>query len=143
MQDVLPVQSGSGGILEITVQYQALLNGVQLNLEESCKKTHVNMSVGILRATGLKVILTVDNKHTCTYINNVQQHANAALSVIHVFARQALHFLFLCQDAAVLAAQERPVPLGFAAEVGTNSFVKISIPDFLDKVSCIILCNFT
>lgn len=49
------VQSGSGGILEITVQYQALLHGAQLDLEESHKKTHINMSVGILRATGLKV----------------------------------------------------------------------------------------
>lgn len=43
--------------------------------------------------------------------------------------------LLMWQDAAVLAAQEHPVPLGFAAEVGTNCYAKLSIPDFLDKVS--------
>lgn len=39
------------------------------------------------------------------------------------------------KDAAVLAAQEQPVPLGFAAEVGTNNYAKISFPDLLDRVS--------
>lgn len=39
------------------------------------------------------------------------------------------------KDAAVLAAREQPVPLGFAAEVGTNNYAKISFPDLLEKVS--------
>lgn len=39
------------------------------------------------------------------------------------------------KDAAVVAAQEQPIPLGFAAEVGTNNYAKISFPDLLDRVS--------
>ena len=39
------------------------------------------------------------------------------------------------RDAAALAAQEQPVPLGFAAEVGTNSYAKVSLPGLLEKVS--------
>ena len=39
------------------------------------------------------------------------------------------------RDAAVLAAQEQPVPLGFAAEVGTNSYAKVFLPGLVEKVS--------
>ena len=59
------------------------------------------------------------------------------------------------RDAASLVAQEQPVPLGFAAEVGTNCYAKISLPGLIEKVSlsantdisnfCLVkfLCNLT
>ena len=34
----------------------------------------------------------------------------------------------------MLAAQEHPVPLAFAAEVGINSYAKITLPNILGKV---------
>lgn len=39
------------------------------------------------------------------------------------------------KDAALLAAQVQPVPLGFAAEVGTNSYARITVPELLANVS--------
>ena len=84
-------QGGSGGILEVTVQYQSLQDGQPplMAADSQQRRTHVTLAVEILRATGLK-------------------------------------------DAAMLAAQEQPVPLGFAAEVGTNNYAKISFPDLLE-----------
>ena len=84
-------QSGSGGLLEVTVQYQSLQDEQQQLVAATSqhRRTHATLAVEVLRATGLK-------------------------------------------DAAVLAAQEQPVPLGFAAEVGTNNYAKISFPDFLE-----------
>ena len=38
------------------------------------------------------------------------------------------------RDAASLAAQEQPVPLGFAAEVGTNCYAKVCLPGLIQKV---------
>ena len=89
------VQDGSGGTLEVIVQYQALLDDrEQMILPDSHKgKTHVTLAVEVRRATGLK-------------------------------------------DAALLVAQRQPVPLGFAAEVGTNNYARVSFSDFLEKVSC-------
>lgn len=37
------------------------------------------------------------------------------------------------QDAATLAAGEHPVLLGFAAEVGVNAYITVSLPS-LDQV---------
>ena len=46
----------SGGLLDITVKYEALSEaGAEVMEEEGHEKTHVNLSIGILRATGLKV----------------------------------------------------------------------------------------
>ena len=50
------MQGQSGGILEVTVQYQALQDGhPHFVVDESQKKSHIILSVEILRATGLKV----------------------------------------------------------------------------------------
>ena len=38
------------------------------------------------------------------------------------------------QDAALLAANDHPVPLGFAAEAGVNTYTQISLPSLLHKV---------
>ena len=38
------------------------------------------------------------------------------------------------QDAALLAANDHPVPLGFAAEAGVNTYAQISLPSLLHKV---------
>ena len=52
----LLLQAESGGLLDITVKYEALSEtGVEVMEEEGHEKTHVNLSIGILRATGLKV----------------------------------------------------------------------------------------
>ena len=52
----LLLQAESGGLLDITVKYEALSEtGVEVIEEEGHEKTHVNLSIGILRATGLKV----------------------------------------------------------------------------------------
>ena len=45
----------SGGLLDITVKYEALSEAGAEVVEEGHEKTHVNLSIGILRATGLKV----------------------------------------------------------------------------------------
>ena len=112
-------QGGSGGILEVTVQYQSLQDEQPplIPADSQQRRTHVTLAVEIRRATGLK-------------------------------------------DAAILAAQDQPVPLGFAAEVGTNNYAKISFPDFLEVSawehskcicvhvhvytyrSCVVLCCF-
>ena len=60
-------------------------------LADSDQTSHVNLTVEVVRATGLR-------------------------------------------DAAVLAAQENPVPLGFAAEVGVNCYARVSLPGLLEKV---------
>ena len=85
------IQGGSGGLLEVTVQYQSLQDEQQQLVAATSqqRRTHATLAVEVIRATGLK-------------------------------------------DAAVLAAQQQPVPLGFAAEVGTNNYAKISFPDFLE-----------
>ena len=43
------------------------------------------------------------------------------------------------KDAALLAAQEQPVPLEFAAEVGANSYARVTFPDLLENVSLVLL----
>ena len=44
------------------------------------------------------------------------------------------------KDAAVQAAQEKPVPLGFAAEVGINCYARVSLPGLLEKVGVQCIC---
>ena len=48
-------------------------------------------------------------------------------------------FQYSPQDAALLAANDHPVPLGFAAEAGVNTYAQISLPSLLHKVH-LFLC---
>ena len=48
-------------------------------------------------------------------------------------------FQYSLQDAALLAANDHPVPLGFAAEAGVNTYAQISLPSLLHKVH-LFLC---
>ena len=53
----------SGGVLEVEVQYQAIAEGWQADQGQGTTRTHVSLSVGVLRATGLKV----QCNHMCAY----------------------------------------------------------------------------
>ena len=73
------------------------------------------------------------NQHTLTDSHNKKKtHVTLTVEVCRAAG---------LKDAALLASQEQPVPLGFAAEVGTNSYAKISFPGLLDRVS-VCVCDF-
>lgn len=64
-----------------------------------------------------------DSRYDCNYLQIMQ-----GLTCISQTSWCSL------QDAAMLAATEHPVPLGFAAEVGVNAYAQLSIPSLPEQV---------
>lgn len=108
----MQVATDGCGVLDVSVKYEA----VHISDGNNDNSQHVNITVAILRAAGLKVYI-----YPCKYYCHVSNHF-------------CCYFTRVIQDAAGLVTPGNPVALGLAAEVGVNTYATISLPG-ITKVS--------